>query len=118
MNTTRLSGLRTLSYLSILIIVSIQGELNASQPLLSEMRSFVPARIGVSAPYCTATHDVGGLSLLMTNGGMIGVDHLESFSPDFESKPYAVHGGFYGLSSWSYCQQIGILCRGIPSRER
>ena len=26
--------------------------------------------------FCTATHDVGKLSLLMTNGGMIGIDHF------------------------------------------
>ncbi len=26
--------------------------------------------------YCTATHDVGKLSLLMTNGGMIGINHF------------------------------------------
>ncbi len=36
--------------------------------------------------YCTATHDVGKLSLLMTNGGMIGIDH---FGPDWQMVPPA-----------------------------
>ena len=61
--------------------------------------------------YCTATHDVGKLSLLMTNGGMIGISHFNPYAsylvqpPSFSPTPYSADSSGCHLGGIPYGSQ-------------
>jgi hypothetical protein len=119
--------------LSICLLVLISSSLGIARSTISDSARVAPvtsAARGIA--YCTATHDVGKIGLLMTNGGMIGTGTLPKkygISPTpypADSSGYHLGsviagsdlwGGEYPLGSGLKCLRVGALWVGAITDE-
>jgi hypothetical protein len=125
--------------LSICLLVLISSSFGIARSTISDSARVAPVTSAASGlAYCTATHDVGKMGLLMTNGGMIGIDRYSHKSgsgwqyiitpTNYSPTPYTpdssgchlggvvdgsqFYGGEYPLGTRDKCLQYAALWVG------